>query len=140
MSGTSPTGEVDINRSHAERIIRFVGAGVVNTLFGYSVFAALVLIGTHPQVALIIQFIVGVIWNYQVHARYVFSVQGYNRLPVYAVSYVVIYAFNAVLLWALLRLGLDPYIAQAMALVPTVVLSYILISNALCAKRVRLPQ
>ncbi len=131
MTGSSQSGLANFARAHRDRIIRFLGAGVVNTLFGYAVFSALVLIGAHPQVALAVQFVVGVMWNYRVHGRFVFAVSGYDRLPQYAVSYVVIYVFNAILLAALLRLGLSAYVAQALALAPTVVLSYVLISHVL---------
>jgi len=131
MSGLSHSGAYRPTQQRWHQILRFLGAGVVNTMFGFTVFAGLVWSGAHPQLALVIQFVVGVLWNFQVHGRYVFYVQGYGRLPHYAVSYVVIYAFNAFLLWALLQVGLDPYLAQAIALGPTVVLSYILISRAL---------
>ncbi|NVO56379.1 GtrA family protein [Rhodobacteraceae bacterium B1Z28] len=131
MSGLSQSGVYTSTHNRVERVLRFVGAGVINTLFGYAVFSGLVWSGMHPQLALAIQFTVGVLWNFQVHGRYVFYVQGYGRLPQYAVSYVVIYAFNAGLLWGLLQLGLDAYLAQAVALGPTVILSYALIARAL---------
>lgn len=131
MSGLSQSGAQDPTAGRWDRILRFLGAGAVNTLFGYAVFAVLILLGAAPQLALAVQFVLGVLWNFQVHGRYVFFVQGYARLPHYALSYVVIYIFNATLLWALLQGGLNPYAAQAVALGPTVVLSYILISRAL---------
>ncbi len=131
MSGLSPSDARSQFQASWDRIFRFLGAGVVNTLFGYAVFSVLVWTGAHPQMALAVQFVVGVLWNFQVHGRYVFYVQGYGRLPYYAISYVVIYAFNAALLWGLLHLRLDAYLAQAIALGPTVVLSYVLISRAL---------
>ncbi|MEO1109795.1 MAG: GtrA family protein [Pseudomonadota bacterium] len=131
MSELSQSGVITPTQHGWDRILRFIGAGVINTLFGYAVFSILVWFGAHPQVALAVQFIVGVLWNFQVHGRFVFYVQGYGRLPHYAVSYVIVYAFNAALLWALLQFGFDAYLAQAIALGPTVVLSYGLISRAL---------
>lgn len=113
------------------RVIRFLGAGVVNTAFGYAVFAGLVFLGAYPQIALVAQFILGVLWNYRIHGRYVFAVQGYDRLPYYAASYVLIYFFNAFLLKSLMAMGFDPYLSQALALGPVVLLSYVLISRAL---------
>lgn len=131
MSGLNQSGAQDPTVNRWDRILRFLGAGAVNTLFGYSVFAVLVFLGAGPQVALAVQFVIGVLWNFQVHGRFVFYVQGYARLPHYALSYIVIYLFNAALLWAFLQLGLSAYVAQAVALGPTVVLSYVLISRAL---------
>ena len=113
------------------RAVRFLGAGVVNTAFGYALYAALVALGAHPQVALAMQFLIGVIWNYSIHARYVFGISGYGRLPLYFMAYVAVYAFNALLLQSLTGIGLDPYTAQFIALIPTVILSFVLVSHAL---------
>lgn len=113
------------------RLIRFLGSGVVNTAFGYLVFAALVVLNVPAQLALLLQFTLCVLWNFRIHQRYVFGVQGYGRLPYYASSYVLIYFVNAVLLHWLMQAGLDAYLAQAIALGPIVVMSYLLISWAL---------
>ena len=111
-------------------VLRFLGAGIVNTAFGYLLFSVLVLLGVYPQAALAIQFMVGVFWNYNVHARYVFGVRGYGRLRYYILAYVAAYIFNAGLLQTFLGIGLNPYLAQFLALGPTVVLSYVLVSYA----------
>lgn len=113
------------------QVVRFLWAGLINTAFGYSVFALLIFAGMHPQLALLLQFILGVIWNFCIHARFVFGVQGYRRFPLYAMSYVVLYFVNALLLRGLMQVGLDPYLAQAVALGPVVILSYLMISRAL---------
>lgn len=125
------TKPVDTLPTQGARMLRFLGAGVVNTAFGYGVFGALVFLGAHPQVALIVQFLIGVLWNFWIHRRYVFAVRGYGRLPVYALSYVAVYVVNAVLLRSLMAIGLNAYLAQALSLGPVVILSYILISRAL---------
>ncbi|MEX0317261.1 MAG: GtrA family protein [Ruegeria sp.] len=131
MTVRSFSKPVDTPPSPRSRVVRFLGAGVINTAFGYSVFAALVFLGAHPQVALIVQFVIGVIWNYWIHGRYVFGVRGYARLPLYALSYVIIYFANAFLLRAFMVAGLNAYLAQAVALGPVVILSYVMISHAL---------
>ncbi len=115
------------------RAIRFLGTGVVNTMFGYGVYALLVSLGAHVQVALVAQFALGVIWNYALHARFVFGVSGYDKLPRYCLAYVSTYLFNAVLLQILSNAGMNPYAAQLLALVPTVILSFVLVSYALGA-------
>ncbi|WP_299147682.1 GtrA family protein [uncultured Tateyamaria sp.] len=113
------------------RVLRFLGAGVLNTGFGYGVYAATIWMGAAPQIALIAQFGLGVLWNYTTHARLVFGVQGTARLPRYILIYVALYALNAALLTVLLAGGLNPYLAQALALPLIVVASYIGVSAAL---------
>lgn len=116
---------------HSGRIMRFLVAGLANTAFGYAVYALMVLLGLHPQGALAVQFALGVVWNYSLHGRLVFGIRGYGRMPQYALAYVAVYLFNAALLHLLVQAGLGPYVAQALALGPTVVLSYVVVSLAL---------
>ena len=80
------------------RFLRFVAVGIVNTAFGYGVYAALVLLGLPPQPALALAFAVGVVWNYATHARFVFGTEGYRRLVPYAAVYLGLYLLNAVAL------------------------------------------
>lgn len=133
MTISNLTKAVDTLPAPGARMLRFLGAGVINTAFGYGVFGALVFSGAHPQVALMAQFLIGVLWNFWIHGRYVFGVRGYGRLPVYALSYVAVYVVNAALLRSLMAIGLNAYLAQALSLGPVVILSYFLISRALGA-------
>nr|WP_281501898.1 GtrA family protein [Aliiroseovarius sp. F20344] len=106
-------------------------AGLVNTAFGYTIYAAFVFIGAHPQLALALQFAIGVVFNHMTHGRFVFGTRGYSRFPYYVLAYVAVYLFNAAALKILMTLGAGAYLAQAIALVPTVLLSFKLVSAAL---------
>lgn len=122
-----------LNELIVSRVFRFLGAGIINTAFGYGVFAVLVLAGVHPQFALVAQFGLGVIWNYSIHARFVFGVRGYRRLPQYISAYVAAYACNALFLELLTGAGVPPLGAQLLALPFVVALSYVLVARALGA-------
>lgn len=113
------------------RLLRFLVTGVVNTAFGYGVFALLVLVGLPPQPALALSFVAGVLWNYVIHARFVFGTEGYRKLPSYAAVYVALYLLNSACLAAALRAGVTPLKAQAvltliMAMISFVALSFVL--------------
>ncbi|QFT71172.1 GtrA-like protein (plasmid) [Labrenzia sp. THAF35] len=131
MTQSVTTARTAFSDLMTSRVVRFLGAGIINTAFGYGVFAILVLAGVHPQVALVAQFGLGVIWNYSIHARFVFGVSGFGRLPLYGLAYVAAYAFNALLLAALTGAGIPALGAQLLSLPPVVALSYILVSRAL---------
>lgn len=118
------------------RLIRFLITGVVNTGFGYGAFALLVLAGLSPQPALALSFVVGVLWNYAVHGRFVFGTRGYRKLPAYAASYVGIYVLNALCLAAALRAGLPTLQVQAVLTLIMAVISFVLLNLVL---RGRLP-
>lgn len=128
VAASTPSGN---SPEQGNRFVRFLLTGVVNTGFGYSVYAAFVFAGAHPQVALALQFAIGVVFNHMTHGRFVFGTRGYSRFPHYVAAYVAVYLFNAVLLKLLLGLGAGAYLAQAIALAPTVLLSFKLVSAAL---------
>ncbi|WP_224826190.1 GtrA family protein [Cognatishimia sp. MH4019] len=116
-----------------QRPVRFLGTGVLNTAFGYGVFALAIWQGAAPQMALILQFGLGILWNYMTHAKLVFAVRGVTRLPLYALAYGMIYLANVALLAGLMKLGLNAYLAQALALPVIVVLSFVMVAKALGA-------
>ena len=119
----------------ARQFVRFVFVGMVNTLFGFTVYALLIWIGLPPQPALAISFVCGVIWNFFTHARFVFYNQNkLSRLPYYVLSYVIVYLFNAFSLQALLNAGLPPIVAQALLTPCAAILSFTLISKALTGR------
>lgn len=115
----------------AARFVRFLGVGVLNTGFGYLMFALLVFAGLGPQPALALAFAVGILWNYLTHARLVFGTAGSQRLLPYAAAYGVIYLINAGALHYALSLGFAPLVAQFVLVLPMAALSFIFISYVL---------
>lgn len=113
------------------RFVRFVLVGVANTAFGYGVYAMGVLAGLPPQIALALQFALGVLWNFTLHARLVFARRGWARLPAYIAAYVAIYLTNAVALRMMIGLGVGPLWAQLAILPGIVVLSWLLIRRVM---------
>lgn len=111
--------------------LRFLAVGVLNTAFGYGVYAAGVLAGLPAQAALALQFLLGALWNYRLHARLVFAVRGWGRLPAYVGAYLLIWALNALALRGLLAAGTGPLAAQALVLPATVLLSWGLIGRVM---------
>lgn len=113
------------------RFVKFLFVGGLNTLFGYVVFALLVLAGLEDQTALVIAYFIGVIWNYFTHARLVFDAKGYGQVPAYIAVYVALYALNAGALHLLTSAGLIPLLAQAVILPFAAILSFIFLSKVL---------
>jgi putative flippase GtrA len=113
------------------RFARFVAFGIVNTVFGYSVYAVLILADFAPQLALVLSVAAGIVWNYFTTARFVFGQRGFRKFPAYLLCYAVIYVANAGALHFALGLGLSPLVAQAVLLPLVAVLAYVLMSYAL---------
>ncbi len=110
------------------RFLRFVLIGALNTAVGYGLYVAFVLLSLHPQVALALQFAIGVVWNYTMHARFVFESKGYGKLLAYSAVYVGVYVFNAIGLDALMTLGFGAILAQLILLPVVVLTTFILLS------------
>lgn len=113
------------------RLIKFLLVGLLNTAFGYAVFLVAVLLGAPPQMALVLQFCLGCLWNYFMHARLVFEHDGYRQMPLYLLAYGAIYCVNALALAAIIAAGATALIAQAVLTPVIAVLSYFLISKIL---------
>ena len=110
------------------KLIKFGLVGVLNTIFGYLVYAALVLLGATPGLALAVAYVVGVAWNYMTHAKLVFKSRAGRGLLGYVGIYVLIYLANAVLLQMTINLGVAPLIAQAVLAVLFAGISFFAIS------------
>ena len=119
---------------NARQFGKFLIVGVVNTAFGYLVFALLIWLGLAPQPALALAFVIGVAWNFLGHARFVFGTRGFARVPHYVGSYLLVYGLNALALSQLLGAGVSSLVAQAILAPVAAVLSFFLIGKALTGR------
>lgn len=108
------------------QFIRFLFVGALNTLFGYSVFAGLVLAGMPPVPALVVAYVVGVLFNFFTTRRLVFSHSARASLLRFVAAYVVIYFFNLGLFKLAESAGAAPLLAQALCLPVVAVFSFLL--------------
>jgi putative flippase GtrA len=103
-------------------IIRFGVAALLNTLFGYAVFAGLVLAGLGVTAALVLATVIGIAFNFQTSRRLVFGLQG--RPLRFVAVYAGVLAFNLLALNALQQAGLSKLVAQAVLALPVGALSF----------------
>ena len=116
------------------RFAKFLAVGVLNTLFGYAVYLALLWSGFAPQAALAMAFAIGVLWNFFTHARLVFQTEGLVRLPVYVAVYGAIYLTNRWLLAEALAAGYGPELAQGVLTILMAALSFLGVGAALTGR------
>lgn len=120
-----------------KEFFRFVQIGVLNTIFGYGVFALIYLVTAQPNLSVITATIIGVIFNFFTTGRIVFGNRKVSVLASFLLGYCVTLGVNIVLLNVLLELGLSGLVAQALLLPITVVLSYLINSRIVFRSRVR---
>lgn len=116
----------DVTRRTAAQFGKFLVVGIVNTLFGYGVFATLVLLGISPMLSLVVTYMVGVLFNFATTRKFVFSGSRRSSLLRFVAVYVVIYLFNLALLNLATTAGASPLVGQAICLPVLAMLSFVL--------------
>ncbi len=103
---------------------KFILTGVINTVFGYLVFACLIKLGLHYVLAIFLGTCLGVLFNFHTFGTLVFHNKHYKLIPRFIVVYGIILVFNILLVKLFLIDGFNSYIAGAIATVPMALLSY----------------
>ncbi len=114
-------------------ILKFSSVGVVNTIFGYSIYAGFVAIGISPQLSQLIAFIIGTSFNYLSYSRLVFSQRSRNKVG-FIINYLFMYIYSAILLY-LLNLYINPYYSGLIVLVISTVINFTLLNFTVFKKK-----
>ena len=115
-----------IIRLKNSRFIRFLFVGIINTLFGYTVFALMILIRLDYRFSLLITTICGVLFNFKTIGTLVFKAKDSRPIIRFVGVYLIIYLLNDQSLQIANSLGMNILWAQAGLLLPLASLSYIL--------------
>ena len=105
---------------------RYIAVGVLNTAFGYGIYAALIFIGFHYALASLIATVLGILFNFFTTGRIVFRNADNSRFLKFFIVYVVVYVFNLAGLAFMNSLHVDLYLAGLLMVPPAAMLSYIL--------------
>ena len=111
--------------------IRFLLVGAFNTALIYSVYVALVYFGMHYNLALLLDYIIGIALGYHLNKNYTFTkdieAKESPSLGKYVISYVVVFALNLLLLNLFVQLGwMGAIIAQLVAVIIATLCSFVL--------------
>ena len=108
------------------QLLRFLVVGGLNTVFGYSLFAAFTYFGMSYPAAIGLATVGGVLFNFQSIGRLVFNGAPRSRFWRFVGVYIVVYLLNLGGVRLLLGLWPNVYIANAITLVPLSVIAFIL--------------
>jgi len=109
-----------------QQIVKFIGIGIINTLFGYSLYALFIYIGFDYKYAVFFSTVLGILFNFKTIGRFVFESHDNLLILKFFGVYVVIYIVNISLIKGFLLLGTSYYLAGFVALFPCAILSFIL--------------
>ncbi|HEX2581432.1 MAG TPA: GtrA family protein [Dongiaceae bacterium] len=106
------------------QFMRFLFTGVINTLFSYLVFSALIWVGLQDISALAIATIAGILFNFQTIGRVVFREMQARLFFRFLLVYALVFVVNACALRYLHTHGFGSRASQAMLLPLIVLLSF----------------
>jgi putative flippase GtrA len=115
-----------IRKLSRSRFLRFLVVGGINTVFGYGVFAALILLGVWYPVAGLVSTVLGVLFNFVTTGTFVFG----NRDRSLVLRFSLIYGIGYIVGMAALRLTnaleIPILVASAALILPMAAFSFTL--------------
>jgi len=108
------------------QFVRFLYIGILNTAFGYGLFALFTWGGLPYPPAIGLATVLGALFNFQTTGRAVFGRADRHLIWRFAAVYGIIYLLNVGGVALLLRTGMNVYLANALVIPPLVLVSFIL--------------
>ena len=109
------------------QLISFLLVGILNTAFGYGLFALFIYIGLYYPLAVLLSTILGVLFNFKTIGKLVFGSSDNGLILRFALVYVITYFLNIFFLWLFKWLGFDNmYINGFVLLIPLAAVSFLL--------------
>lgn len=105
---------------------RFLIVGLLNSLFGYSIFALMLFIGIHYAIATLTATILGVLFNFKTLGMLVFDNAKNSLIVKFILVYTVTYLINIACLKVFSMLSIDLYLAGFITLAPMALLTFIM--------------
>jgi len=107
------------------QFVKFILVGVLNTLFGYSVYSLFVYLNVHYAIASLISTLVGVLFNFKSIGLLVFNNSSNKLLLKFCAVYGVVYLINLFSL-SILKNYFNLYVSAAMLVLPLALVSFFL--------------
>ena len=118
------------------KFIKFVVVGILNTLFGYSLFALFIYLKFHYSLAVLLSTVLGILFNFKTIGRLVFQSRNNRLIFRFAGVYCITYLLNVAALRVLDGLRVNMYVAGLLLLIPIAVVSFIMQSKYVFKEKV----
>lgn len=107
------------------QVLRFAITGAFNTGLGYGIYAGLVFFGLGYALANLLALVIGILVSFKTQGRFVFDNRSNRLLGRFIASWVIIYLLTVALIGRLIAYGFDAYIAGALAVPFSTILSFL---------------
>ena len=108
-----------------KQISNFIFVGVINTLFGYTVYAILISVGFSYVISALFATIIGMLFNFKTIGRYVFGVASYGLMNRFFAVYLIVLLVNISIIKIIKMYDYNDYVAGLAAVVPCATISFI---------------
>lgn len=109
------------------KVIKFLLVGILNTIFGYSLFALFIFLNIHYSLAVFLSTVLGVLFNFKTIGKLVFDSHDNSLIFRFIAVYVLLYLINISCLWFFKISGFENmYINGFVLLVPLALISFLL--------------
>lgn len=117
------------------KFVKFLGAGVINTIASYMVYAFLVMFINY-QIAYAIAFVFGIVLSFILNTKYVFQVQQtMKKFVLFPLVYLVQYLLGAFMMNFIIEIvGINKFFAPLVVTVCLLPVSYLLSKRILASK------
>ena len=120
--------------SPARRLWRYYQAGIINTAFGYGLFALFVWLGLNMYAAQIVSHLLGMAFNYFTYSRHAFHDSDVSKSRFIA-SYAINYLLGLGALWAISQFVPSPYLAGFIAVGIVSLINYFILRHWVFTER-----
>jgi putative flippase GtrA len=118
--------------SEWKALFRYYQAGIVNTVFGFGAFSALVWMGLGIFVAQIVAHVMGVAFNYVTYSRYAFAGHQASTWR-FVISYAANYLLSLAALWLFSRVVASPYFAGGLTVGTVSIINFFILKRLVFA-------
>ena len=110
----------------SRRLVKYLAVGVLNTVFGYSLYALFIYLGIHYSVAVLQSTVLGVLFNFKTIGSLVFRSRNNALIFRFVAVYGLTYLLNVEGLKLMNSFAVNLYLAGFLMLIPLTVLSFVL--------------
>ncbi|MEI8327614.1 MAG: GtrA family protein [Candidatus Taylorbacteria bacterium] len=115
-----------LNQLWSNRFVRFIVIGVINTVFGYAIFATFLFLGFSYILAITFGTIIAILFNFKTIGVVVFKSHNNDLIIKFFAVYGITYLFNLVGLSIFNHYHISNYVAGAILVLPAAIIGFLL--------------
>jgi putative flippase GtrA len=116
---------MELSSLRLRQLERFIFAGLLNTAFGFLIYAGLVWMGFPVWATVALSMLGALVFNYLTYGGIVFKGLSWRNFPRFMLFYVCLAGLNTAALHVMVLWSFGPFVSQAVLVVPLAVISYL---------------